>query len=308
MSALLLCGGTGELGRRIAARLAGRGVPFRALVRTGSDGSALEALGVEVVRGDLTDPASLDRALTGVTTVVTTANAMSRMMAGARNLSFEAVDRDGNAELIRAAEAAEVDRFVFLSMAGLSTAMTSRSSFAAAKVATERRLRSSGMRTVIVRPAPFDEVWLGSTTGIDIAKHRATIFGHGRARANFVSSDDVAEACVRLATMDDPPAEIDLGGPEAMSRREAVTAYERATGKKFRRIPVPRVAMAAGNRLLRTRKPAVASVMGMALVMDDEGVEVSPEPMRQLGIEPRSASDYIAETSRAVPAATAGSA
>jgi uncharacterized protein YbjT (DUF2867 family) len=301
VSTVLLVGGTGELGRRIAARLAERGIPFRALVRPRSDGSALEALGADVVAGDLTDGASLDAAMAGVMTVVTTANAMSRMMAGATDLSFEGVDRDGNAELVRAAEAAGVERFVFLSMAGLTPAMTARSPLAAAKVTTERRLRSSSMKTVIVRPAPFDEIWLGRITGIEPEKHRATVFGHGRARANFVSADDVAEACVRLATMDDPPAEIDLGGPEAMSRREAIEAYERATDAKFRRIPVPRPAMAAGNRLLRRRKPAVSAVMGMALVMDVEGVEVSPEPMRQLGIAPMSASDYIAKESSAVP-------
>jgi uncharacterized protein YbjT (DUF2867 family) len=301
VSTLLLVGGTGELGQRIATRLAERGILFRALVRPQSDGSALEALGADVVAGDLTDRASLDAAMIGVTTVVTTANAMSRMMAGATDLSFDAVDRDGNAELIRAAEAADVERFVFLSMAGLTPAMTARSPLAAAKVATERRLRSSSMKTVIVRPAPFDEIWLGRITGIEPDKHRATVFGHGRARANFVSADDVAEACVRLATMDDPPAEIDLGGPEAMSRREAIEAYERATGAKFRRIPVPRPAMATGNRLLRNRKPAMAAVMGMALVMDQEGVEVSPEPMRGLGIEPMSAADYVAKESSAVP-------
>jgi NADH dehydrogenase len=126
------------------------------------------------------------------------------MMAGARDLSFDAVDRDGNAALIRAAEAADVDRFVFVSMAGLTPAMTARAPLARAKVATEQRLRASPMRTVIVRPAPFDEIWLGCITGIEPEKHRATVFGHGRAKANFVSTDDVAEAVVRLATMDDP--------------------------------------------------------------------------------------------------------
>lgn len=141
-----------------------------------------------------------------------------------------------------------MERFVFVSMAGLSPAMTQRSAFAAAKLSTERRLRSSAMRSVIVRPAPFDEIWLSRVTGIDPGKHRATVFGRGRARANFVSSDDVAEACVRLATMDDPPAEIELGGPEAMSRREAITLYAQATGQKFRRIPVPRTALAAEGR------------------------------------------------------------
>lgn len=301
MTPLLLCGGTGELGRRIAIRLADRGIPFRALVRPGSDGSALESLGAEVLPGDLTDRASLHRALAGVRTVVTTATAMSRMMAGATDLSFEAVDRDGNASLVRAAEAAGVERLVFVSMAGLSPVMVARSSFAAAKEATERLLRESSMRTVIVRPAPFHEIWLGGTTGIDPEKHRAMIFGRGRARANFVATDDVAEACVRLATMDDPPAEIEFGGPEAMSRREVIAAYERATGAKFRRIPVPRPALAAGNRLLRSRKPAISAVMGLSLTLDDEGCEVSPEPLRRLGIEPRPASDYIATASCAVP-------
>jgi NADH dehydrogenase len=147
---------------------------------------------------------------------------------------------------------------------------------------------------VIVRPAPFDEVWLSCITGIEADKHRATVFGHGRARASLVATDDVAEACVRLATMDDPPEEIDIGGPEAISRREAIEAFERSTGTRFRRIPVPRPAMALGNRLLRRRKPAMASVMGLALTMDEEGCEVSAAPLRRLGIEPRTPSDYIA--------------
>jgi uncharacterized protein YbjT (DUF2867 family) len=41
---LLLCGGTGDLGGRIAARLAERGIPFRALVRPTSETAALRAL------------------------------------------------------------------------------------------------------------------------------------------------------------------------------------------------------------------------------------------------------------------------
>ena len=116
-----------------------------------------------------------------------------------------------------------------------------------------------------------------------------------------MATDDVAEAVVRLATMDDPPAEIDVGGPESMSRRDVIEAFERSTGVAFRRIPVPRTAMAVGNRVLRRWKPAVSSVMGMALTMDEEGCMVSAEPLRRLEIEPRSASDFIAAASRPAP-------
>ena len=88
-----------------------------------------------------------------------------------------------------------------------------------------------------------------------------------------------------------------------MSRREAIEEFEQTTGARFRRIPVPRPVLAAGNKLLRRRKPAMASVMGLTLTMDDEGCEVSPEPLRRLGVEPQSASDFIATTSGGLPAA-----
>jgi hypothetical protein len=74
---LLLCGGTGALGGRIAARLAGHGIRFRALVRASSDTAGLQSLGAELRVGNLTDRASLDRAVSGIRTVVTTANSMT---------------------------------------------------------------------------------------------------------------------------------------------------------------------------------------------------------------------------------------
>lgn len=84
MSTVLLCGGTGRLGGAIARRLSARSVAFRALVRPTTDAGSLRALGAEIRIGDLTDRASLVRALDGVDVVVTTANAISRILGGAR--------------------------------------------------------------------------------------------------------------------------------------------------------------------------------------------------------------------------------
>lgn len=292
MSELLLCGATGDLGGRIAARLAERRVPFRALVRPNRDTAALRSLGVELSVGDLTDPASLDRALAGVRTVVTTAHGMGRL-AGAENVSIDRVDRDGNAALIRAAEEAGVDRFVFVSALGMTEAMVALVPFFAAKRATERLLQASRLRPVIVRPAAFQETWLGPASGIRPDERRAVIYGRGRTPVSYVAEDDVAEACVRLATMDDPPESLDFGGPEALTRHEVVDAFERAVAARFRRIVVPRPALVLGVRALRRRQPELASGLGIALSMDI-GPTPGAEPLRALGIEPRPASDYIA--------------
>lgn len=89
------------------------------------------------MRGDLRDAHSLVPALAGVDTVVTTANALLRIMAGDKDLTLSAVDVDGNRKLVRAAEDAGVRRYLFLSAAGLDHGMGRHAPLAAAKLATE---------------------------------------------------------------------------------------------------------------------------------------------------------------------------
>jgi len=126
--------------------------------------------------------------------------------------------------------------------------MTRYSPFAAAKKETEELLEASHLRTVLVRPAAFMEVWMSSTIGIDPARRRAVVLGTGRSLVTYIGEDDVAAACVRVATMPDPPAVLDVGGPDALTRRQAIELYERAFGARFRRIVVPRAALSPGHR------------------------------------------------------------
>ena len=295
---LLLVGGTGQLGGRIAAHLSEHDVPFRALVRSSSDTAGLRALGAELSVGDLTDPASLERAMSGVRTVVTTANSMTASLAGDRRSSIAAVDVRGNEHLVRAAQAAGVERFVFVSAAGLSDLMVALSPLSAAKRRTEQVLRTSSVRAVLVQPGPFQETWTSAQVGIRPDRGWAVVPGRGRSPWSDVAMDDVAEACVRLATMADPPEQVVLGGPEALTRQELVGAFERAYGTRLRRVTVPRTVLRRGAVALRQWRPDIASALGMALVRDLQGEVVSPEPLRRLGIEPRPTSEWIEQLAR----------
>ncbi len=62
---VLVTGATGFVGSAVARALLARGRAVRALVRPGSDRSNLSGLDLELVQGDLTDPASLARAVAG---------------------------------------------------------------------------------------------------------------------------------------------------------------------------------------------------------------------------------------------------
>jgi NADH dehydrogenase len=292
---ILLVGGTGELGSRIAERLRARGTPFRALVRPATDASKLEALDAEIVRGDLREAESLRSASEGVRTVITTVTAVSRVLRGEKT-SIRDVDELGNANLVAAAEESGAERFVFLSfvitpgMAGVP--------LAEAKRATEERLSRSRIREVVVRPDLFQEIWLSKLVQFDWANGKVLIFGKGEAPHGYIALADVAEAAVRLALHENPPVELAIGGPEALTRKQIVERFESAMGRQIKRRHVPRLVLRAGSVALRRVQPVRASLMGMALDADEHPQPLSPEPLRDLGIDPRPVGIYIDELVR----------
>src|SRR5205085_5443743 len=105
LSMVLVAGSTGVLGMGICRRLRERGQPVRALVRASSAPDrvgALQALGCELVIGDLKDRDSLDRACAGADVIISTVSAIATAKEGD---SFSATDGAGNINLIDAAVA-----------------------------------------------------------------------------------------------------------------------------------------------------------------------------------------------------------
>lgn len=293
---ILVCGATGELGGRIVRLLVADGQKVRALVRPETDAAGLQLDGVGVVLGDLRDPATLAPALEGVDTVVTTANAISRLLAGRTDVSIAAVDGQGNQNLIHAAEEAGVRRFVLVSAAGVNEDTAHLSPLMAAKWAAEKTLRATSMEAVIVRPDMFQEVWLSPTTGIDPAAGKALIYGRGQLPQRYVAIDDVAKLCAHVAVEPDPPTIVEFGGPEALSRMEVVADFESATGTKLHVRHVPRAVMSIGHHALARIRPEIASLMGMALFSDTHPGSWDDGPLRAIGVDPRPATAFIRQS------------
>jgi uncharacterized protein YbjT (DUF2867 family) len=219
---ILVVGATGSLGGRIARGLLARGEAVRALVRAGRDRTALQQAGAAVVTGDLADAASLRAACEGVDTVVTTANSARRSGAD----TVDRVDRSGTASLIDAAQAADVRRFVYTSVLGVSP--DSPVPFLSAKGENEARLRASGLEWTILAPNAFQESWPARVVGAPaISGGAVTLVGEGRKRHTFVSEMDVA--AFAIAVVGHAAAGnryLPLGGPEALTWRDVVGLYE----------------------------------------------------------------------------------
>jgi dihydroflavonol-4-reductase len=208
----LLTGGSGFVGAHIARALLARGDEVRCLVRPTSRLDNLEGLEVELIEGDLTDPASLERALRGCGTVYHCA-ADYRLWSRHPDELYRA-NVDGTENLLRAAAKADVDRIVYTSSVGAlgllangapadeTTPVTldsmighyKRSKYLAERV-TER-WAAQGLPVVIVNPStPVGELDIRPTpTGAIIVDFlRGHLPAYVDTGLNFVDVSDVAQ-------------------------------------------------------------------------------------------------------------------
>ena len=105
-------GGTGFIGRALLRRLLADSAQVRALARPSRRADELEAWGAEVIRGDLSDPAAVERAVADAEVVYHAAAKLNPP--GARAEFFEANVR-GTERVLQACLQAGVGRVVYLS-------------------------------------------------------------------------------------------------------------------------------------------------------------------------------------------------
>ena len=299
---ILVVGATGVVGGMVTWRLLERGEEVRILVRRDSPSAQLvqqglatsaESLidaGAQPVHGDLRYRSSLEAAVEGIQTVITTAN--SSMRGGEDNP--QSVDLEGNRNLVEAAQEAGVEHFVFVSALGADP--DHPAPFMQAKAQTEAALRDSGMEHTILAPTAFMEVWPALVVGVPALQGQTvTLVGEGRRRHSFVSNRDVAAFAV--AAVDHPAAlnrHLAIGGPEALTWREVVATYERVLERS---IPVEFVA--PGEPVPGLPDPMPEMLAGMETY--DSVVEME-ETSRTFGVPLTTLETFVREQVASQPA------
>lgn len=290
---LLLTGATGIVGSALLRRLTGRRTPVRCLVR---DPKRLgdDRVRVQIALGDLADPASFRHALRGIKTVVHLA-ATERDQPAA---TIEEVDGVATWRLLRAAERAGVEHFVFLSPLGATPYHRSR--VHRAKALAEQAVADAALRTTTLRCsliyAPGDRR-LALLDRLSLLLPAVPVTSRmGRARSQPIWAGDVAD-CV-AAVVDGAAAErhrvLELAGPDALTHRQVVALALEAAGRPRPLVSVPsRVLLPGlaayealtGPIALTTRDEAdllAVSMVSARGTADAEALGVRPRPMRQV--------------------------
>jgi len=292
---VLVVGASGNCGTEIVRLLRNDEWPVRAMTRTPELAQDLVALGAEVVKGDLTDRASLEAVCRGVDYVVASAHAALEK----GDNSPQTVDRQGHRDLVDIARGAGVKHFVYVGAIGGERYESV--DFFRIKHETEDYIRSSGLDHTVVRGAVFMET-THEFVGSRIAQSgKAVVFGGGNRLGSYVSVKDVARfVLLGLTDARLKNRAIDVSGPEHLTSMQVIDIYENVTGRRARRthVPVPllRVASAVAA-LFHPVARRVLQVMTIAATNDvtHDTAELESEFSMQLTSFEESARDWAAK-------------
>lgn len=226
---VLVVGATGYLGQHMVKALYDAGYWVRALSRSEQKIAAVRPYIHDLFIGEATDPDTLDGICDGID-IVFSALGITRQKDG---LTYMDVDYQANKNVLDAALAAGVPRFMYIS--ALHADRLRHVQILAAKERFVDELKRADIAHLVIRPNGF---FSDMEVFVTMARNgRVYLFGDGENRANPIHGADLAQVCV--AHLHQAAGEYDVGGPELLTQNEIARQAFAAVGKPVRITHVP---------------------------------------------------------------------
>lgn len=232
---ILVTGSTGYIGGRLAPRLAEAGHEVRVIVRDPLKlRDAPWASGVDIVTGDLTDAASVARAVEGIDVVYYLVHAM-----GAKG-DFEHTEQEAAGNVATAAAAAGVSRIVYLGGLHPDVPVQELSRHLRSRELVGRILLESGVPTAAFQAG----VVIGSgSASFEMIRHLTEVLPYMPAPKwvrNFIQPIAVRDVLHYLVAAAGLPADVnrtfDIGGPDVLRYGQMMNGYAVEAGLRQRPI------------------------------------------------------------------------
>jgi nucleoside-diphosphate-sugar epimerase len=294
MANVLVAGGTGSIGSRVVDALRQRG-EHRVVVMTRDPARARPKTGVEYVRGDVTDAASLESATRGIDVVVHAVQFPNHPVENPRKgWTYERIDGAGTERMAAAAAKNGVRRFIYLSGAGVRPGRTEP--WFRAKERAERAVMTSGMEYVILRPSwiygPDDRSmnkFVNFVTWLPVVP----VIGSGREQVQPLAVGDVGQ--VAAAAVDEPAATnrvFELGSRPPVTMDQIIHTIMRVLGKRKPLIHQPAWLVKIPAAVLQYLPNAPLSPGAIDFITMDERVDPT-EAERVFGVQFTSLEDGL---------------
>jgi len=281
---ILVTGGTGFVGSHLIKRLRKIDIPVRAIVRNPGRAEELKDLGVDVIPGDVSDKASLEKAVIGCERIVHLVGIIQET-AGA---TFQSVHVDGTRNVLNAAKKAGVPHFFFQS--ALGTRPGAKSAYHRTKWEAEELVRAGCIPFTILRPSliygPGDQFTIRLSEMIRLAPI-LPIIGSGTSKIQPVYIDDVIACIEKAVTSNSYLNEIyEIGGPEQLTYEEVTVAIAGILGVRRPKFHMPLIFMQTAARILEAVLPRPPLTTDQLIMLQEDNVCSLRDIRDAFGVEP----------------------
>ena len=249
---VLVTGASGFIGRRVVRRLISNGHSVRALVRD-PERRAMLPDSAETAQGDVLDPGTLVRACEGVDAVAH----LAAVIRESGPLTFQRVNYEGTRNVLEAAKAAGVGRFVFASTIG-ATSDAALPYLSSRWMAEQDVARSTAPSVVLRFSAGFgegDELFNVLAAQVRLSP-LVPIAGDGKARFQPIHAGDAARCLAEACQRDDLAGQLlELAGPEYYTYDEMIDLIAETLGAKVAKLHLPPAAVGMAAALMETFMP-----------------------------------------------------
>ncbi len=241
---LLIIGGTGTLGRQIVKQAMNEGYQVKCFVRNLRRASFLRDWGAELVYGDLSLPETIPPALKGVTAIIDASTVRPT-----DDYNSEKIDWLGKVALIKAAELAEVKKFVFFSVLGAEE--NASIPLVDLKLKVGQVLRNSPMDCTLFNCSGFFQGIINQYA-IPVLENKTVWLVEKSAPIAYLDTQDAAIAVVGNLKAKSPGFQtLALIGTKFWTSEEIIALCERLSGKKARISYIPNIALGGLRRFFR---------------------------------------------------------
>jgi NADH dehydrogenase len=228
---VFVTGGTGFVGSEVVRHLAGAGHQVVVLVRPGSEGKLPEVPNVRMHPGDVTDPGSLPEGMQGCEAVIHLVGIIREYPA--RGVTFERLHVDATRNVISAAAAQGVRRYLHMSANGVREDGVAE--YHRTKWRAEEAVRASQLDWTIFRPSlifgPGSE-FVAMLAELIQKLPVVPVVGDGRYRLQPVAVGQVAQTYLKALAMPETVGRVfHLGGADSYAYDEILDVTGRALGR-----------------------------------------------------------------------------
>jgi uncharacterized protein YbjT (DUF2867 family) len=289
---ILVTGGTGFVGRHLIQRMRKEGIAIRAVVKTLDKAQSLEALGVNLIHGDIIDKASLEKAVIGVDRVIHLVGIIQETP----HVTFREVHVEGTRNILDAAKKAAVHHFFYQS--ALGTRPAAKSTYHKSKWEAEELVRLSGIPYTIMRPSLIYGSGDGFTTRLSRMIKLSPflpVIGSGKSKVQPIFINDVVSCILKAMTSDSFLNEIyEIGGPEQLTYEEVTLTLAKALGVRRPTVHLPLFSMKPVARILEALLPVPPLTTDQLTMIQEDNICSMQDINDAFGIEPVNFRDGLA--------------